>query len=107
METSTLEVVTVPLSASELVTPSAPTATFSTRTPVWIATPCFLSSAASSAATSSSSVGRMRGIISTTVTFVPSVLKREANSHPSTPPPTINRLSGIVVRSNASRLVMT
>ena len=49
----------------------------------------------------------MRGSISTTVTFVPSALNREANSQPSTPPPTINRLSGIVVRSNASRLVMT
>ena len=46
----------------------------STFAPVWIVMPCFSKDFIAKAETSSSSTGRMRSMISTTVTFTPSAL---------------------------------
>src|SRR5436305_1867557 len=107
METNIFSASTLWPFSNVVVTPSAATDTLSTRVPVKIVTPCFFSSAARSADTSWSSSGRIRGSISTIVTGEPSALYSEANSQPSTPPPTINSEGGISVKSRISRLLTT
>ena len=65
--------------------------------------PRFSNALRASADISSSSTGRMRSWISTTVTFAPSALKKLANSMPMAPDPTTSRVFGISVGTIASR----
>ena len=51
--------------------------------------------------------GMTNGIISTTVTFLPSVANSVANSIPMTPPPMMTKLSGSSVIARTSSLVTT
>ena len=57
--------------------------------------------------TCTSSVAKIVGRSSSTVTRQPSALKMEANSHPETPPPTIMRLSGSSLRFRIPVVVNT
>ena len=51
--------------------------------------PCLVNARSAAAEMSSSSFGRIRSSISTTVTFVPNALKKYANSMPIAPEPMI------------------
>ena len=62
---------------------------------------------ASSAETSASSMGRMAGAISTSVTSVPKALKTSANSQPTAPAPTITMLFGAFSSVSASSELRT
>ncbi len=68
---------------------------------------CFFISRSSTWAISSSSAGTSRGSISISVTSVPIAAKKQANSLPTTPPPSTARRLGWRGRSRASWLVMT
>ena len=57
--------------------------------------PCRANCLRAKAEISSSSTGRMRSSASTTVTFAPSALKKDANSIPIAPEPITSRSFGI------------
>ena len=81
--------------------------TATTLQPSWNTTPFFWYWAWSIALISSSIGPRILGSISTTVTFVPTELKKLANSIPITPPPMITSSAGCSVSDRISRLVTT
>src|ERR1051325_9332313 len=87
--------------------PSALSRRSSTFVPRWSAIFCFFISRSSDAEISSSSAITSRGSISMTVVCVPIAAKKQANSHPITPPPRMATRFGCFVRSSASLLPMT
>ena len=76
-----------PTSAVIFTEPFA-TLTFEILAPVRISMPRFLNERATAAELSASSSGRIAGMTSTIVTFVPYALNTSANSHPTAPAPT-------------------
>ena len=96
-----------PPTSTVMLTSAAFTSAFTTFTPASTLMPRFLYDLAITSEHSASSIGRMRGNASISVTSEPNALKMSANSQPTAPAPTIASRFGAVSRKSASSEVIT
>ncbi len=104
---STSTVSVLPPASTVSVTPSLRTSAFSTFAPASTVMPRFRKLLVSTSELSASSMGRMRGNASMSVTFVPKAEKISANSLPTAPAPMTAMVFGACSRNSASSELMT